>query len=184
MVLITPLALFVAGVIVIYFFFKNKNQKLLFWMILIFAITFLIEAIGVKSGKIFGSYSYNSTLGFKFLNVPLIIGFNWLLVILGAINISKFINGNAFTSALLAAVLAFLFDIFLEPSAVKLDYWSWDAGIIPLQNYFAWFLISFLAAVSFNFLKIEISSKMAAFNFILQLIFFIVLFLFIKIGIL
>jgi putative membrane protein len=37
---------------------------------------FFIEAIGVNTGLIFGNYVYKTTLGWKFLETPLIIGVN------------------------------------------------------------------------------------------------------------
>jgi putative membrane protein len=41
---------------------------------------FFIEAIGVNTGLIFGNYVYKTTLGWKFLETPLIIGVNWILL--------------------------------------------------------------------------------------------------------
>ena len=48
---------------------------------------------------------------------------------------------------LLAAALATAFDFLLEPVAVRLDYWRWRDGVIPLQNYVAWFLTAGLVAI-------------------------------------
>ena len=31
----------------------------------------------------------------------------------------------------------------LEPVAIRLDMWSWAGGNPPLQNYIAWFVVSF-----------------------------------------
>jgi len=48
----------------------------------VIAVTsFLIEAAGVNTGKIFGVYAYGNTLGPKLLNTPVIIGLNWFLLI-------------------------------------------------------------------------------------------------------
>jgi putative membrane protein len=51
-----------------------------------------LEVVGVKTGLIFGEYKYGSTLGIKLFEVPLIIGFNWVFVILGSISISRLIT--------------------------------------------------------------------------------------------
>ena len=45
-------------------------------------------------------------------------------------------------SIILTALLMVVFDFVMEPAAVKLRYWTWQDGIIPLQNYIAWFLVS------------------------------------------
>ena len=38
------------------------------------------------------------------------------------------------------------FDLFMEPAAGILDYWTWVGNRIPLQNYLAWFGLSFVFA--------------------------------------
>ena len=60
-----------------------------------------------------------------------------------------------FTSSIFMVGLDFL----IEPVAISLDFWSWQGGQIPLQNYIMWFLISlvmhsiiFYSKISFNFL--------------------------------
>jgi putative membrane protein len=35
-------------------------------------------------------------------------------------------------------------DFFIEQNASKFDFWYWKSGIIPIQNYIAWFVIAFL----------------------------------------
>ena len=54
---------------------------------------------------------------------------------------------EALAAVLLAAALATAFDFVLEPVAVRLDYWRWRDGVIPLQNYAAWFLTAGLVAI-------------------------------------
>ena len=47
---------------------------------IIFTIGFFIEVIGVKTGLLFGVYHYGDSLGLKWLNVPLVMGINWILL--------------------------------------------------------------------------------------------------------
>ena len=168
-----------AGVLVIVSSSDKKNVQLLKWMIITYSFTFLSEVIGVHTGLIFGSYIYGNILGLKLLGVPLIIGFNWVLIILGAINIAESIEKNAFTTAMLAAVLAVLFDLMLEPIAIKLDYWNWTKGGIPLRNYYAWFGIAFISSYLYKKMSVKTDTDIFRFYFVLQLIFFVVLSLFI-----
>jgi putative membrane protein len=60
---------------------------------------------------------------------------------------------NAFFIAIFTATLATLFDVLLEPAAVGLNYWIWtltaDPFNVPIQNYIAWFLISFSFSLTF-----------------------------------
>ena len=91
--------------------------------------------------------------------MPLIIGFNWVFVILGSIAISRLLTNNIFLSPVISALIAFIFDLILEPIAIKLDYWSWSEGIIPIQNYLAWFVIALISALGFNYLKVKVNFK-------------------------
>ncbi|HMS64949.1 MAG TPA: carotenoid biosynthesis protein, partial [Ignavibacteria bacterium] len=133
------------------------------------------EIAGVHTGKIFGEYSYGEVLGYKLYGVPLIIGFNWLFVILGAFSICNYFSKNNFIVVFFTAVLATVFDYLLEPVAMDLGYWNWANIIIPFQNYLAWFIISFLLSLSLIYFRLKISSEIYIHFFTAQLIFFLFL---------
>ena len=179
MLLLTPYMLFASGLLVFYLTLRKGELKLLLWCLIIYIVTFSLEVVGIKTGLIFGSYSYGSTLGFQFLGVPLIIGFNWVIVILGAITIAEQIDQNIFLTALFAGTLAVLFDIMMEPVAIKLDYWEWNSGFIPISNYYAWFGIAFLSSMLYDFFKINTKEKLPEIYFTIQFVFFILLSFFI-----
>jgi len=105
--------------------------------------TFLVEVLGVATGAIFGPYHYLDVLGFSLAGVPLIIGLNWVLAVWGIHSAIRavFPGWSRWALALLTGVGCILFDIVLEPVAIKLGYWVWHDGTIPLQNYLAWGII-------------------------------------------
>jgi bisanhydrobacterioruberin hydratase len=173
MLQITPYGLLLISILVLYPNVKEGNQKLLVWMSITYIITFILEVIGVKTGIIFGEYSYGFVLGPKIFEVPFIIGLNWVVVILGAILISGMFSKNIIFSAILTGLLAVIFDLALEPAALRSGYWFWQWNIIPLQNYIAWFVITFLAALFFNLLKVKLNSTLPKHYFYAQVIFFI-----------
>jgi putative membrane protein len=140
-------------------------------------LTFLLEAVGVKTGIIFGSYSYGNVLGPKLLEVPLLIGINWALIILGTTIISSKLTKNKILLPSFAGLLALAFDFILEPVATELNYWSWEEGNIPVQNYIAWFVIGTFSAVLFILLKVRINDEVPGYYFIMQFLFFLALFL-------
>lgn len=178
MLLLTPATLLLTGLIVLFYSYKSSTNNFLLWAAFTYIITFLFEVIGVKTGMIFGEYNYGSTLGIKLFDVPLIIGFNWVFVILGSIAISRLMTDNIFLSSIISAFIAFIFDLILEPIAIKLDYWSWSEGIIPIQNYLAWFVIAFIASVFFLKLNLKLRSDISIHYFFIQLVFFIILLIF------
>jgi putative membrane protein len=151
-----------------------KTRDLLVLSI-VFLIGFSVEVIGVKTGVLFGSYQYGETLGLKWLNVPLVIGLNWVLLNLAGHGlVNKFIK-NIILKAVLAAILIVLLDILIEPVAIQIDYWSWKNNIIPLQNYLMWFGVSFVIQLIITKSKINIDFKSSLLMILLQLLFFIIL---------
>lgn len=179
MLLLTPYMLLGAGLSILFPVLKKGGLKLLTWCSVVYIVTFVLEVAGVKTGIIFGTYSYGDVLGLKFLGVPLIIGFNWVVVILGAVTIAEQIDQNIFLTALFTGTLSVLFDIMLEPVAIKLHYWEWNSGLIPVSNYYSWFGISFMSSLLYDLLKIKTKAKLPEIYFTIQLIFFILLSLFI-----
>ena len=142
---------------------------------LIFLIGFFVEVTGVETGKLFGVYAYGETLGFKYLNVPLVIGLNWVLLNLAGYGvINKFIK-NIWLKSILGSVIIVLLDVLIEPVAILLDYWSWQNTEIPLQNYAMWFLVSFVIQLIIIKSKININFKSSILILGLQVLFFIIL---------
>jgi putative membrane protein len=37
-----------------------------------------------------------------------------------------------------------IFDFFLEPAAIELNFWNWAAVQVPWQNYLGWFILGSL----------------------------------------
>jgi len=154
------------------------DQKYLTAAILLALAGFFIEVLGVKTKLIFGNYEYTHIMGTRFLTVPLIIGLNWSMLILSCAAIVNKIYSSTILKAATGASLMTLLDIVLEPIAFKYDYWQWDAKIIPLQNYVAWWMVSFIMLLAiFKFLKAP-ENKMGIWVFSVQLLFFCFLNLF------
>ncbi len=174
MIQLTPLTLFITSSVLVINIALQKEKKYFLWFAIVFISTFICEIIGVETGLIFGNYIYGETLGLKLFEVPVIIGINWTLVITGSIMIAKFCK-NKFLLFLIVPALATVFDFVLEPVAIKLDYWNWQNGIIPLYNYVSWFVISLLSFALYRILKIELDSKIAKHYYFIQIVFFTVL---------
>lgn len=178
MIFLTPYTLLLTGSVTLYFSFQKRNKNLFIWGIIVYTITFSLEVIGVKTGYVFGSYSYGDVLGLKLFDVPLIIGFNWVLIILGAIGLANRIHRSPLQVALLSGTFAVLFDLILEPVAIKLGYWNWKKGFIPLENYYSWFGIAFFSSLFASKLKLELEDSLLVYYFLIQFAFFILLSLF------
>ncbi len=170
---ITDIFLLITNIIVFYFVLqKRKDNKIIVWSLLVYILTFLIEYAGVQTGKIFGEYIYGDTMLIKIGNVPVVIAFNWTILILATYSISRMIIKNRWLIPFLSSVLIVVFDYMMEPVAMKFDYWNWANDHIPIQNYIAWFVISLIAAFGLSVFRIRPKGKILNYYFVIQLIFF------------
>lgn len=177
MLLLTPYLLLIGGLLTFSVTLKEQGMALILWAVPTFLITFALEAIGVATGQIFGAYHYGSILGAHVWDVPPIIGFNWVLVVLG---IARFVKKelhvtHAALGAFITSLLCVGFDFILEPLAISLGYWTWDAGTVPFKNYAAWFLISYIFSLPAWYFRQQVRSIVLQGYIIIQAIFFILM---------
>ena len=79
----------------------------------------------------------------KIYEVPYVIGFNWVLLIIATGSISdKLIKGKEIYKILFASFLMVLVDLLIEKSAPKLDFWEFVISPVPFSNYLWWFIFS------------------------------------------
>jgi bisanhydrobacterioruberin hydratase len=188
----TPLNLLLMFFLIIW---AQPGKKMSFYLFV--AISFLggmiSEVIGVQTGLLFGDYAYGSILGSQVAGVPLIIGLNWFVVLYSAlatvyylmdhfklkINLSE--ESSSFSPISLkliisGSLLAVIFDWVMEPVAVILGFWTWAGeGHIPLLNYLSWLCVSVILLSIFRISKIKPDNLFAVHLFLIQLMFFILL---------
>lgn len=156
-------------------FDKNNGKRLLFWIIPVYLFTFSMEAVGVATGKIFGSYHYGSNMHLKVLGVPLVIAFNWLVLALAINSLSLRFFSNKWLLSIFSGVLIACYDYFIEPVAINLDYWKWESNVVPIQNYVAWCIIGFFVSYPLHAFKLKFQSPLLLPYLIIQWIYFNVL---------
>jgi len=120
-----------------------SDNKSKIGLILIFFLGLIVEILGVNYGFFFGEYSYGVNFGPKIYEVPYVIGFNWVLLIISTGSLShKLIKGKEIYKILFASSLMVLIDLLMELSAPKLDYWEFVISPVPFSNYLWWFIFS------------------------------------------
>lgn len=122
---------------------RASRRNFVRWGLMVVVFGFLLEWLGVQSGVIFGDYSYGATLAPQLGNVPIVIGCAWLIMLLGSAALAQRIapqvwRAGAYAQATAIAALMVLFDVFMEPAAMKLEYWQWHTATIPFRNFAAW----------------------------------------------
>lgn len=194
--LAAPIIILLAVIACIDFYFENsahhlnrsgRPSKLIFrivaYAVFIVCVSYLIELVGMRSGMIFGHYKYSSLLKPQIAHVPVAIGFAWLGMLLSSYAVVHYLKPASLKvhpifSTLLIALFMVVFDMFMEPAAIKLNYWTWRSGQIPVQNYIAWFVISLLFIVIGQIIDIYKlkPSRLMMHIYFAQLIYFIMIF--------
>tara|TARA_B100000963_G_scaffold361459_1_gene396996 strand:+ start:1301 stop:1924 length:624 start_codon:yes stop_codon:yes gene_type:complete len=157
---LTPLYLFL-NFLIILLCLKDQKVRILKGISVPFILGFITEVLGVNFGLIFGSYTYGENLGLKIFEVPLIICLNWSLLTIVSADIGKFITRNKGLRILSGVLLMILLDFLIEISAPRFDFWVFKDGIVPLTNYFGWFLVASISHWWYQSFKINTNSKIS-----------------------
>ncbi|MDX5348303.1 MAG: carotenoid biosynthesis protein [Hymenobacteraceae bacterium] len=173
---LTPFNLLLTNTI-LFAFHKRFSGVFLIFAGICMLTGFFAEIIGVHTQLLFGDYSYGSALGFKLWQVPVLISLNWLMLVYSTGHISHLFELPPVLRAAVGAGLMVLLDVFLEPVAMRYDFWNWSSGYIPVSNFIGWFGVAFLLQLCFQYLKFFKQNPLAPFVYLLQFFFFIGLWL-------
>ena len=103
---------------------------------------FMSQASGASFGFPFGDYAFTSALGPKLLDVPLVIPFLWLGVLITSwCAVDRMLR---YKHVVVAAIVATAFDAVIEFAADSLDLWHWQGGMPTELNFISWFAVSYL----------------------------------------
>lgn len=145
--------------------FLGSNRAVKFILITGLGSLFL-ESFGVATGLLYGRYHYTYRLGPLFLGLtPYLIPVTWFMMLYPSYVMSvslvrkwKNVPSN-FIIIIIAAVGGLImssWDLVLDPVMVKQEHWVWETpgGYfgVPFQNYFGWWLTSFLILLAYQLL--------------------------------
>lgn len=156
---------------------SRHEKKALIVAVIAFITGMIAEGLGVNYGLIFGHYNYGDALGMKIYGVPWLIGANWSILTLCCGAIATDLTEAFFSRVLLGVGLMLLLDFVIEPIAPILDFWEFDNGIAPMQNYLGWFAIALPLHFLYQKLNVQIKGNFTHHLYLLQIIFFTVLLL-------
>jgi putative membrane protein len=167
-------------VIVLLAYHKKWSKEFALSAFMVGACGFMLEVLGVNTGWIFGYYQYGPTLGYDIWNTPLMMFVNWLTTVYITRQVAEMIASDTVLVPAIAAALMVLLDFFIEPFAIKNGMWLWNSVEVPLQNYIAWFVLGFVLQYMFIKAVKFPANKLSLPIYLIQLGFFIALFLFDK----
>lgn len=120
---------------------------------IILIASYLIEWWGTNTGFPFGLYSYTNILRPLVNGVPLAISFAWFVVAANSLMAVKYFLGSSsgLSVVIVSSVLVLATDFLLEPFASFVNnFWLWQSGSIPLQNFASWLIIGLIFAFALN----------------------------------
>jgi putative membrane protein len=173
---LTPLSLLLSFIMVLWHV-ESYNNKLILAIAIPFILGFITEALGVNYGFIFGDYAYGENLGIKIAGVPILICINWALLTMATADAAKLVSKNIIIASLIGASLMTGLDIILEVSAPRFDFWEFENGVVPIQNYIGWLVTAFVAHLGYQSFKIK-TNKVISIHVLTSIIVFFAVFLF------
>lgn len=177
---LTPVALLLSIAAVLIFHKSQDPAREIFFFLFVFIAAFIIEAIGVKTGRIFGSYRYETGLGPKIFETPLMIGANWVLLVYCTAVISDRFPVSDFLKIIAGSSLMLAYDLILEQAAPVMLMWSFEDNVIPWRNYASWFLLAVIFHSLLRLSGVRTENRMAPFVLYVQAVFFIILVIILK----
>lgn len=168
----TSLNLIILGIILFLFFPINSLKSWIVFFVIAF-LGILVEYLGVNYGLFFGDYSYGDNMGPKIGGVPWLIGLNWALLTFITAQMAKHLTEQWYFKALIGTFLMLFLDILMEASAPIFDFWEFEGGYAPIDNYIAWGIIALLFHLMYIALKIKGNTFISTHMYFVQLVFFI-----------
>ena len=167
----TPLTLGLTALLLLAFQ-PDRNAEFWRFCITVGLLGYAAEVAGVHTGKLFGHYTYGDTLGPKWLDVPPLIGLNWIVLTYITGILARYLPLPELARIIVAALLMVGLDLCLELPAGRYDFWHWSANIIPFRNFRDWFILSCIMQLFFSRARFLKTNALASFVYLVQLLFF------------
>jgi carotene biosynthesis associated membrane protein len=120
-------------------------------------LSFAVEAVGVRTGYPFGTYTYGTGLGPKLTTVPLLVPLAWTMMTWPALVAARRITSHWLGTPVLAAIALAGWDLFLDPQMVRDGNWTWSTTStspalqgIPWTNLAGWLAAALVIALATN----------------------------------
>jgi len=135
-------------------------------------VGFAVEALGVRTGLVFGDYHYTTGMGPSLVDVPLVIGLNWAMLVHSVhASLAERLRFRG-SRAMIGATAMTVFDWVMEPVAIRLRFWVWQSDTIPQRNYLSWWILSFVLLSASDTISPHPKNRLAPWVFGVMLMFF------------
>jgi isopentenyl-diphosphate delta-isomerase type 1 len=126
----------------------------LLWAIL-GALAVTLESIAILTGFPYGHFGYSELLGYRLFGLaPWTVAFAWTpLLLAGWVISSRLLEHSSAwpLRIILTALITVVFDLVLDPGAVRLGFWRYDDGGlyygVPVSNFLGWIVTGCVGAL-------------------------------------
>lgn len=127
-----------------------NDAIVLFFVLGVLAL--VIETSAIITGFPYGHFGYSELLGYKLFGyAPWTIFLAWTPLAIAAYAIAVRLSDHVVVRIVSTAVYLVVFDLVLDPGAVKLGFWRYEGGGefygVPLSNFVGWLFSGAIAAV-------------------------------------
>jgi isopentenyl-diphosphate delta-isomerase len=118
-------------------------------------LALVVETLAIATGFPYGHFRYSEMLGYRIGGyAPWTIVLAWTPLVLTAYAVAARAVGSPFFRPFLVAALLMVFDLVIDPGAVKMGFWQYPHGGgfygVPLSNYLGWLLSGLIAGSVFE----------------------------------
>lgn len=159
----------------IFYYHKEWNIKTLLLFAFIAVSSFALELVGVNTGDVFGTYTYDIGLGIKLWKTPLLIGLNWVFLVYASQAIISRRTSNPIWRILGGALLMVGYDVVLELAAPPMQMWHFESFYPPLDNFIVWFVAATVYHALIVRFGVETDNRPAQALFWTQIAFFTII---------
>ena len=116
-----------------------------------------VEALSITTGFPYGRFTYSEVIGTRLGGlVPWTVPFAWAPLVLGVTYLARRLHPRPGVARVgIGASLLLLLDLMLDPAAVRLGFWAWEASSayygIPLSNFAGWLLTGVVGCLAADF---------------------------------
>ena len=159
-VVIPPQAHYVSGINVILFVlpaFWAANRWLgrrdaIILFVVLGSLALAIETFAIITGFPYGHFGYSDLLGYRLFGyTPWTVAFAWTPLLLAGYAVARRIAENAVVRVAAVALLLVVFDLVIDPGAVKIGFWGYEGGgafySVPVSNFLGWIFSGVVGAI-------------------------------------
>lgn len=161
-----------------FYFHRSWSPATIGWFFFIILSSFLLEMMGISTGKVFGHYQYGLGLGWQIKGTPPLIGINWLFLVYASNGLAGRIVRNVWVKIVLAAPIMICYDLIVELVAPGMQMWRLTTAYPPASNFIAWFAAGLVFHTGFAIFRIDSRNYTAGMLFLIQMLFFICIILY------